>query len=199
MSIDRPDGGGVDPAAPDYELEKRREVGDRRSVTAMFHPLRSTVLDLLLERAATVNELAEAVGRPASTVAYHVGVLAEADLVRVVRTRRIRAVEERIYGRTARTFVVGAVEPGVDVHRTGANPLSEAAAEAGAAHRDDDLRAIHRHARVPADQLPAFWDRVLDLADEFASRQRVGDQTHAFVAAVYPADVPALPPPDAER
>ncbi len=197
MSIDRLDGGPGEPSTPDYELEQRREVSDRRSVTAMFHPLRSTVLDLLLERAATVNELARAVGRPASTVAYHVGVLADADLVRVVRSRRIRAVDERFYGRTARTFVVGAVEPGVDDHRTGANPLSEAAAEAVEAHRDDELRAIHRHARVPADQLPAFWDRVLDLADEFASEQRTGAQSHAFVAAVYPTDFPTLPPPDA--
>lgn len=36
---------------------------------AMADPLRTTVLDLLLERAATVGELAAAVGRPNSSVA----------------------------------------------------------------------------------------------------------------------------------
>ena len=76
------------PTPPGYQLDDRRVVTDRASVTAMFHPLRSTILDLLLERAATVNELAGAVDRPPSSVAYHVGVLANADLVRVVRTRR---------------------------------------------------------------------------------------------------------------
>lgn len=188
----------IDPAAaptpPGYELDDRRVVTDQASVTAMFHPLRSAILNLLLERGATIGELAAAVGRPPSSVAYHVGVLADADLVRVVRTRRVRAVEERFYGRTARTFVVGATGPDVTAHLTAANPLADAAAEAEQAHRTDDLRCIHRHARIPTEQAAAFWDRVLDLADEFSSTARAGDSTLAFIAALYPADVPTLPP-----
>ena len=62
---------------------------------ALAHPLRSTLLDLLLERAATVAELAAAVGRPKSTVAHHVKVLADVGMLRVVRTRRVRAIDER--------------------------------------------------------------------------------------------------------
>src|SRR3954469_3255427 len=77
------------------------------------HPLRTTILGLLHERAATVTELAVALGRPKSTVAHHVKVLAEAGLVRVVRTRRVRAIEERFYGRTARMFYV-AVQQSLD-------------------------------------------------------------------------------------
>ena len=41
-------------------------------------PLRSTIIDLVLERAATVAELAAAVKRPKSTVAHHVNVLVHA-------------------------------------------------------------------------------------------------------------------------
>ena len=190
MSIDT----DAAPTPPGYELDDRRVVTDRASVTAMFHPLRSTVLDLLLERAATVNELADAVGRPPSSVAYHVGVLVDANLLRVVGTRRVRAVDERFYGRTARTFVVGATDHDAEEHLTAANPLADAAAEAEPAHRADDLRCIHRHARIPTEHAEAFWDRVLDLADEFSSSARAGDATFGFVAAVFPADVPTLPP-----
>mgnify|MGYP003704545557 CR=1 FL=1 len=57
-------------------------------------------------RAASVTELASALDRPKSTVAHHVAVLVRADLLRVVSTRRVRAVEERLYGRTARLFYV---------------------------------------------------------------------------------------------
>ena len=184
------------PSSPDHDLDDRRIVTDRRSVTAMFHPLRSAILDLLLERAASVNELAEALDRPPSSVAYHVGVLVDADLLRVIRTRRIRAVDERFYGRTARVFVVGSTEPGVDAHLAAPNPLAEAATEAEAAHRGDDLRCIHRHARVPGARAAEFWDRVLDLADEFSSSVRAGDATFALIAALYPTDGPALPPRD---
>jgi len=51
-------------------------------VKAISHPLRTTILSLLHERAATVSELAVALERPKSTVAHHVKVLAEAGLVR---------------------------------------------------------------------------------------------------------------------
>ena len=46
-------------------------------VRALGHPVRNTILDLLHERAATVSELARALGRPKSTVAHHVKVLAD--------------------------------------------------------------------------------------------------------------------------
>ena len=94
---------------PDYELQERALLTAPRELKAMAHPLRSTLLDLVLERAATVSELAAAVGRPKSTVAHHVGVLVDAGLFRVVRTRRVRAIDERFYGRTARVFYVGEV------------------------------------------------------------------------------------------
>ena len=73
---------------------------------ALGDPLRSTILDLVLERAMTVTELADALRRPKGTVAYHVDVLVDAGLLQVVRTRKVRAVEERFYGRTARTIML---------------------------------------------------------------------------------------------
>ncbi|HEY6960283.1 MAG TPA: winged helix-turn-helix domain-containing protein, partial [Gaiellaceae bacterium] len=60
---------------PDYELEERRALTRPEQVKALGHPLRNAILGLLHERAATVTELATAVGRPKSTVAHHVHVL----------------------------------------------------------------------------------------------------------------------------
>src|SRR5436309_2350948 len=71
---------------PDYELADRIALTQPSDVRALSHPLRNTILSLLHERAATVTELAAAVGRPKSTVAHHVNVLVDAGLVRVVRT-----------------------------------------------------------------------------------------------------------------
>src|SRR3954466_4842771 len=112
---------------PDYELPDAVELTTPAQLRAIADPLRSSLLDLVLERAATVAELAAAVGRPRSTVAHHVGVLVEAGMLRVVRTRRVRAIDERSYGRTARVFSVGVVNrPGEDPTTVHANALSVA-------------------------------------------------------------------------
>jgi len=119
----------ISDAIPDYELADQLVVRAPAQLRALADPLRATILDLLLERAATVAELAAAVGRPKSTVAHHVTVLVGAEMLRVVRTRRVRAIDERYYGRTARVFSVGVVNrPGEDPTTVHANALSVAAA-----------------------------------------------------------------------
>lgn len=60
----------------------------QRDRHALADPLRSTLLELLLERADTVTEMAWAVDRPKSTIAFHVKMLVDVGLLRVVRTRR---------------------------------------------------------------------------------------------------------------
>jgi DNA-binding transcriptional ArsR family regulator len=185
-----------DGPVPDYDLEDLRIVSSPRELRAMAHPVRATILDLLLERAATVGELAAAIGRPASTVAHHVGVLAGAGMLRVVRTRRVRAIDERFYGRTARIFYVGVIRP--EQARLLTNNLAVAAAESGPAHEADDLRAIIRHARIPRERAAEFWERVFQLTHEFTRLPRSGKTVYGFVAGLYPADYPTLPEPDAD-
>lgn len=62
------------------------------------------------ERAASTTALAEELRLAKGTVSYHLKVLEEARLVRVVRTRRVRAVTERFYGRAARLFLIKGIE-----------------------------------------------------------------------------------------
>jgi DNA-binding transcriptional ArsR family regulator len=184
---------------PDYELAERMEVSTPAQLRAMADPLRATILDLLLERAATVAELAAAVKRPKSTVAHHVSVLVDAGMLRVVRTRRVRAIDERYYGRTARMFYVGVVSrPGDESTLVHANALSVAAAESVPAHAADELRSSVRHARIGEARAAEFWQRVDLLLREFAQLPRAGDTTYGFAAALYPTDFPTLPDKDAE-
>ena len=188
------------PEIPDYDLPDRITITSRAELRAIADPLRSTILDLLLERAATVTELATAIGRPKSTVAHHVNVLLDVGMLRVVRTRRVRAIEERFYGRTARVFMVGVVNrPGDKPMPVHYNALSEAALELVAAHEADTLRTLSRHARIPDAEASAFWDRVVALMHEFAQLRRSGDTVFGFAAGVYPTDYPALPDPDADN
>ncbi|WP_313557249.1 ArsR/SmtB family transcription factor [Miniimonas arenae] len=179
--------------SPDYDLEDVRIITSSQELKAVHHPLRSVLIDLVLDRAASVAELASAVDRPPSTVAYHVGKLVDAGLLRVVRTRRVRAIEERFYGRTARIFYVGQIS--ADQVPLVTNYLPIAATESAAAHRDDELRALLRYANVPADRVGPFWTKVMELFAEFSAMPRTGERGYALVAGLYPVDHPTLPPP----
>jgi DNA-binding transcriptional ArsR family regulator len=179
---------------PDYALDDMLVVETPQQLKALADPLRSTLLELLLERAATVGELADAVGRPKSTVAYHVKQLEGAGLLRVVRTRRIRAVDERFYGRVARTLYVGVLTRPEDRRLAqNINSVAEAAQESAAAHAADELRCTLVRARIPIDQVRGFWAEVQELARRFAQIPREGDQVYGFVAGLYPTDAPTLP------
>src|SRR5262245_24843076 len=179
---------------PDYDLADRIALTDTSQVRAMGHPLRTTILGLLHERAATVSELAVALERPKSTVAHHVKVLSEAGLVQVVRTRRVRAIDERFYGRTARMFYVS-VERGADGDEMPRdfNDFEVAARESAAAFRDGKLWGFIRHARISEEQASQFWERMAELIAEFDGLPRSGDTMYGFAIGVYPTDQPTLP------
>ena len=183
---------------PDYELAERIALTTPSQVKAIGHPLRTTILQLLHERAATVTELATAVERPKSTVAHHVKVLAEAGLVKVVRTRRVRAIDERLYGRTARMFYVGVERSpdGADLPRD-FNDFEVAAQESTAAYQNGKLWGFIRHARISEAQASGFWERMAELVTEFDQLPRSGETMYGFAVGVYPTDHPTLPVNDA--
>ena len=188
----------VNEQVPDYDLDEMAVVTAPGQLRALADPLRRTLLDLLLERAATVTEMAQAVGRPKSTIAYHVNLLVDTGLLRVVRTRRVRAIQERYYGRVARTLYIGALSRPEDKQVVAAiNGLAEAAVEAAPAHAADQLRCTLVHARIPVEEVRSFWAQVQELARRFAQIPRAGDQVYGFAAGLYPTDAPTLP--DTER
>jgi DNA-binding transcriptional ArsR family regulator len=184
-------------AHPDYDLVDRIALTEPSQVKAIGHPLRTTILGLLHERAATVSELAVALERPKSTVAHHIKVLVEAGLVHVVRTRRVRAIEERYYGRTARIFYVNVERSadGEDPPRD-FNDFEVAARESSGAFHDGKLWGFIRHARISESQASAFWERMAALVAEFDQLPRSGETMYGFALGVYPTDQPTLPTSD---
>jgi len=179
---------------PDYELADRMALTRPAQVKAIGHPLRTTILQLLHERAATVTELAAAVERPKSTVAHHVEVLTRNGLLQVVRTRKVRAIEERFYGRTARMFHVAAEpSPAGEEMPVDFNDFELAAHESATAFQQGKLWGFIRHARITEGQASQFWDRMAELVDEFDRMPRSGETVYGFAIGVYPTDHPTLP------
>jgi DNA-binding transcriptional ArsR family regulator len=186
------------PQVPDYDLDEMVVITAPVQLRAVADALRGSLLELVLERAATVTELAQAVGRPKSTVAYHVNQLVDAGLFKVVRTQKVRAIEERYYGRVARTIYIGALSSDEDIALVAnVDGIATAYGESRQAKEADDLRCTLVHARIPIDEVRAFWAEVQDVARRFAQIPRSGDQVYGFVAGLYPTDAPTLPEVDA--
>jgi DNA-binding transcriptional ArsR family regulator len=191
----------INSSVPDYDLADTVELTTAEQVRAISDPLRTTILGLLHERAATVTELAAAVKRPKSTVAHHVKVLTDAGLLRVVRTRRVRAIEERFYGRAARMFYVGLGRQGQDGQLPhDFNDFEVAAEESKSAYDAGQMRSFIRHARIPEERAAEFWQEVDRVIHAFDQLPRSGDTTYGFTVGLYPIlDYPTLPPAEGER
>lgn len=178
---------------PDYELEEVVEVGRPEQFRAFGDATRQKILGLLSERAATTSQLAEALGQPKGSVAYHIKVLEGAELIRVVKTRKVRAITEKHYGKVARLYRFVDSEGSIS-----AEPFAffrQAMAEYAQPSAEDQpaIRSVIRHARMPYSQAEAFFDRIAELAQEFAESEKVsGERVYGLVAAVYLTDWPEL-------
>src|SRR5699024_12695647 len=116
------------PHVPDYPLADGLTLEDPAQYRALFEETRQQIVALLSERAATISELAATLQKPKGTVGHHMQVLADAGLVHVVRTQKVRALVAKYWGRTARIFYYHRVDAAVgDAQRI----LDRAAAEAG--------------------------------------------------------------------
>ena len=185
----------TDHSAPDYPLEPTLALTEPGQYRALFEDTRLAIVDLLLERAATIKELSVTLDKPKGTIGHHVGVLEDAGLIRVVRTEMVRAIEAKYYGRAARTYLIGhGAETGVDLAPD--HFLTEAAAEFVEVDRDvDTVGSIStlRHARIPEDRADEWVERLSQLAEEFVSQTRGGDTTYGLLLALYPTARPHLP------
>jgi DNA-binding transcriptional ArsR family regulator len=156
-------------------------------VKAFADPNRAEIIQLLAERPATTTELAEAMGRPKGSVAHHVKVLEDAGLVTVVRTRKVRAITEKFYGRTATTFVLPHSDQGSHL-----SFLREAVEEARDPAEDETAFFTLRHARIPEERIEEFAERLIDVAEEFATSPRSGATVYGLILGIYPTDRPSL-------
>ena len=190
MSYDGADAGVEALAAPDYELADEVVADRPEQLKALGERTRLAILDLVLDRAATITELSVALSKPKGTVAHHVEVLLRAGLLRVVRTRQVRALTESFYGRTGRTIHV-------TVPLTPGHPMGGMLAEA----LNEQIPHVEgcgggftrRHARITTEQADVFAERVAELAAEFTRLPRGGTVVFGFVAGVYPTARGVLP------
>jgi DNA-binding transcriptional ArsR family regulator len=85
-------------------VTKERGAANSKLHQALAHPLRAIILDLLTERTASPNELAQELGEDLANVSYHVRQLAKRNLIELVTEKRRRGAIEHFYKATVRAY-----------------------------------------------------------------------------------------------
>jgi DNA-binding transcriptional ArsR family regulator len=181
--------------SPDYELDDVLIVEDPKQLRALADDFRARIVSLLRERAASTTELATALESPKGTVGHHLKVLESAGLVRVVRTRKVRALTEKFYGRVARLFVLKSNESLPEDLRGGAISalMLRRAADDLIASGDEQETAGLVNIRLADKERVRFERRLNRLVADYQAAEDPQGERHVLAYAMYRAK-PGLPP-----
>jgi DNA-binding transcriptional ArsR family regulator len=172
--------------SPDYEADDVLVVREPEQLKALGDDLRSKIVILLRDRAFSTTELASKLGLPKGTVGHHVKVLEKAGLVQVVRTRQVRAMTEKLYGRTARLFLFKSTDTdGEDVRNVAAASLRRAAEEMLPIGDDGRTTFAVVTARLLAADARRLSRRLEKLIDDFRAAEAEGGEPYGLAAALY--------------
>lgn len=173
------------------------DITDTRIVRALGHPLRARILVELDEGIASPSELSEKLGERIGTVSYHVRVLADLGLLRLVKKTPRRGAVEHHYSatprpklderawkdlpRSARRAVAAGAATKV------ADALTEAARQGGFERPGSELAAPSlsldaKGWKEAAKELRDVSRRLTEISKDSAARQRA-DGTEAIPAA----------------
>ena len=171
---------------PDYEAEDVLVVREPEQLRALGDDLRSRIVVLLRDRALSTTELAETLGLPKGTVGHHVKVLEKAGLVQVVRTRQVRAVTEKFYGRVARLFLFKSTDvDGEDVRNVAAAALRRVAEEMLPLGDDGRTTFAVVRARLSDADAKRLSRRLERLIDDFRAAESATGEEYGLVGARY--------------
>jgi DNA-binding transcriptional ArsR family regulator len=190
-AADREVGGDAVPLL-DYETADVLVVRQPEQLKALADELRGKIVVLLRERARSITELAERLGLPKGTVGHHVKVLEKAGLIKVVRTRKVRALTESYYGRTARLFLYESDADQADVVKDIVAGSLRIAADEILPLSDEDPTAIAcsgvLRVRLDPEDARRFNRRLDKLMNEFRAAEDPHGIPFGLAIAMYRRD-----------
>jgi DNA-binding transcriptional ArsR family regulator len=166
----------------DYEAEDTLLVSEPPQLRAMADPFRTQLIQLLRDRARSTQQIAEELSIPKGTVGHHLKVLESAGLIRVVRTRKVRAVTEKFYGRTARLFLYQTEDP-ADSRTISALTLRQAASEVERAGLLTGFGLVR--ARLTKKDVDRFERRAKKLLEDFRAADAAGGTPSSLTLGIW--------------
>jgi DNA-binding transcriptional ArsR family regulator len=196
--------------APDANSRPRGVlvIGDLETLRMIADPLRMQIFEQLVESPMTVKELATRLGLSPSRLYYHMNVLEEHELIRVVGQNSIGNLVEKIYRAVAAELDVAPTLLAFET-RVGKESITAMAASTLDTTREDLLRSLEARAyaldggaperrrtimvtrtmqRIPESQAVAFQERLSALQREFdaaaVSADEHGEEAHIYALTI---------------
>jgi DNA-binding transcriptional ArsR family regulator len=190
---------------PDYDMADSLDLTTAEQHRAVGNLVRFQLLGLLNDRATTITQLAAELGILKGSVSYHVRVLEQAGLIRVVRTRKVRGVVERYYGRTARRYELDRADPPLDGSPLMLRTMAAELEQRPPGGAESDIVSTG-HARLDPARAADFARRLAELFEEFRGETTIDQPMYGLAVAFFrtavgpaPAEPARAEPPPAEE
>jgi DNA-binding transcriptional ArsR family regulator len=171
---------------------------DAGALKALADPLRLRVLLSVRRQPRTVKDLAAVLGVPQTRLYYHVKLLEQHGLIRVVDRRMVSGIEERTYSATAMRMTTPPDLSGGDIELSGVVDALMGAVSAEiqvALHEEPAALAGAPDSTVPVlqlaeanlspEQVAALQARIVELVDEFDRDDDRSNPAYRLVFATY--------------
>jgi DNA-binding transcriptional ArsR family regulator len=197
---------------PSTKPDDEYVITDLETLRVMADPLRRKILDAMVERVCTVKQIAADLNLPPTKLYYHFKQLEEHGLIRVVDTRLVSGIVEKLYQARAYNYRVekGLLSPGTPEADKHLNLMLSTtfddtrddirkSIEAGViqfSKPDDDDLPKHRNlvmgrglSHMSPERAQAFYQRLTNLMKEFGEDEAAdeNEQAYVMVVAFYPS------------
>jgi len=186
-------------------------IEERETLKVIADPLRSQILEILLNTPHTIKQTADKLGLASSKLYYHFNQLEKHGLIEVVETRMVANLEEKLFQAVATNFELapGLLTTNTEEGKAVANELFVSTIDST---RDDLLRSLQaryfqldhgapEHPRrvvlnrvvshIPEALAQEFQQRLCALLEEFEAADGPAGTPdtfpYAFMAALYPS------------
>jgi DNA-binding transcriptional ArsR family regulator len=187
-------------------------IHDLETLKVIADPLRTQILELLIQEPLTVRQLGEKLGLASSRLYYHVNLLEKYGLILVTETRLVANMLEKTYGAVAHDFDLDPELLSFCKTPEGNDHMNTLLTSSIDATRDDLLRSMHARtfqidqgqpehssgvligrqmSRVSDKRADEFRQRLCSLLDEFTEADQetpeTGKQAYAMTVIFYPS------------
>jgi DNA-binding transcriptional ArsR family regulator len=188
-------------------------IEDLETLRTFADPLRAQIYEILLQAPASVRQVGERLGLAPSRLYYHVNLMEKLGLIRVVETRMVANMVEKVYRSaaykldvarelldfqtdTGQQAITGLLTSGLEATREDllrSLQARQAALEEGAQEKPRHVMVSRTTARIPDGKAEEFRARLSALIEEFETadltreQDGAGQQDYALLVAFYPS------------
>jgi len=170
--------------------EQIKILNTEQQIKAYVHPVRMSIIDLLVEKRRTISDVAKKFGVHPATITHHFKLLKKVGLVELVEKRDTGRNIEKYYRAVALNFEVKLrKDKPVNKKALGLSILRNSLSTVIKEVRDEDGKpviALMESARIKSKDVPKFQKKLMSLLKEFRAFDSWAGESYILSVGFYP-------------